>query len=275
MNSLTITAQEFELLAAYIKKHYGINLKEEKKALIVGRLQQVVLQLGFSSFTEYYNYLIQDRTGQASTILINQISTNHTYFMREAVHFDFFKHVVLPELTPTISDKDLRVWCAGCSTGEEAYTLAMILEDYYPKQLVNWDKTLLATDISTKALEKAFKGVYPVEATATMPPTWKTKYLTRINAQETMFTEAIKREILFRKYNLMSPIMPFKKRFHVIFCRNVMIYFDAPTKNRLIQQFYEATEPGGYLFIGHSESLERHQYGYQYIKPSIYRKPLY
>ena len=274
MSTLTITDKEFELLAIYIKKHFGINLKEEKKALVVGRLQQVVLQLGFNSFTEYYNYVIHDTTGKASTTLINQITTNHTYFMREATHFDYLKDIALPQISREITDKDFRIWCAGCSSGEEAYTLAMILEDYFPRQLTTWDKTLLATDISTKALEKAVKGTYLNESLSTLPAMWRSKYLIKTNDFESTFTDTIKKEIVFRKYNLMSPILPFRKKFHIIFCRNVMIYFDSPTKQTLIQQFYEAIEPGGYLFIGHSESLERHQYGFQYVKPSVYRKPL-
>jgi len=271
--TLTITDKEFELIAAFIKKNYGISLKHEKKALVLGRLQQVVMQLGFQTFTEYYKYVVSDTTGQASTVLINHMSTNHTYFMRESEHFDYFKQVALPQISDTIRDKDFRIWCAGCSTGEEAYTLAMILEDFFPQQLMNWDKKLLATDISTKALEKAIKGVYSNEALSTMPAAWKAKYMKRLNDRESAFTDSIKKEIIFRKYNLMSPIMPFKKKFHTIFCRNVMIYFDSETKQRLIQQFYDLTEPGGYLFIGHSESLERNQLGYQYVKPSVYRKP--
>lgn len=274
MSTLDLTDQEFELLATYIKSKFGISLKHEKKTLVLGRLQRVVMELGFNTFTEYYNYVVSDSTGQASAVLINQISTNHTYFMREASHFDYLKQVALPQLASNIKDKDFRIWCAGCSSGEEAYTLAMLLEDFFPQQLLRWDKKLLATDISTKALEKALLGIYPNEALATLPAAWHAKYIVKKDEFNSTFHQSLKNEILFRKYNLMSPMMPFRKKFHVIFCRNVMIYFDTTTKNRLIQQFYEALEPGGYLFIGHSESLESHKFGFQYVKPSVYRKPL-
>lgn len=275
MISLNITDKEFDLISSYIKNNFGISLKHEKKSLVVGRLQQVLMQLGFNTFTEYYNYVINDPTGQASTKLINQISTNHTYFMRESSHFDFLKQVALPQLASKIINRDFRIWCAGCSTGEEAYTLAMILEDFFPQQIMGWDKKLLATDISTQALEKALKGSYTNEALSTLPASWRNRYLIMKDKHSSVFTQSLKNEIVFRKYNLMSPMMPFRKKFHIVFCRNVMIYFDLATKNRLIQQFYEAIEPGGYLFIGHSESLESHKFGFEYVKPSVYRKPLH
>lgn len=270
--SLQISESEFQQLAQYIKAHYGIYLKDEKKVLLVGRLQQVLHQLGMSSFSQYYNYLVQDQSGAAAISLVNHITTNHTFYMREANHFYFLRDHYLPTLSPEKCQNDLRIWCAGCSSGEEAYTLAMILEDYYGAKLPKWDKKLLATDISTQALEKAISGTYRVEALKDMPTIWRTKYFRKNSQNNYEVIPQLKEEILFRKFNLMSPHLPFKKKFHAIFCRNVMIYFDAPTKDRLIQQFYEATEPGGYLFLGHSESIDRNLYGYQYVQPSIYRK---
>ena len=272
MIAISISDEEFALLARYIKNHFGIHLKEEKKTLLVGRLQQVLHQLGMTNFSQYYQYLISDQTGQASNTLINNISTNHTYFMRETDHFDFFKNTAIPNLARNIKDYDFRIWCAGCSSGEEAYTLAMILEDCFGSQFPAWDKKMLATDISTKALEKAVKGIYTEEAIANLPVQWKSNYFDKLNTGLYTVKQRVKNEIYYRKFNLMSNNMPFKKKFHIIFCRNVMIYFDTPTKNKLIQQFYEATEPGGYLFLGHSEALERTKYGYQYVRPSVYRR---
>ncbi|MCR8659669.1 CheR family methyltransferase [Paenibacillus endoradicis] len=270
--TLNISEQEFQQLAQYIHSHYGIHLKDEKKTLLVGRLQQVLYKLGMKSFSDYYYYLVTDRTGNAAKSLINHISTNHTFYMREADHFFFLRDHCLPQISPQQCNRDVRIWCAGCSSGEEAYTLAMILEDFYGAQTPNWDKKLLATDISTQALEKAVTGIYSSDAIESLPPLWRSKYLSKLPDQQYEMLPLIKEEILFRRFNLMAPSLPFKKKFHAIFCRNVMIYFDNPTKDRLIQQFYEATEPGGYLFLGHSESIDRNLFGFKYVQPSIYRK---
>lgn len=179
--------------------------------------------------------------------------------MRESNHFSFLQQYVLPSITTNQNEHDLRIWCAACSSGEEAYTMAMILEDYYSGKFPKWDKKLLATDISTQALEKAISGRYSNEAMEAIPPLWRTKYFKKTTDDQFEIIPQLKQEIIFRKFNL-------------IFCHNVMIYVDGPTKDRLIQQFYEATEMGGYLFVGHSESIDRKLYGYQYVQPSIYRK---
>jgi len=271
--STPITDTEFSQLAALIKTHYGIHLKYEKKAMLAGRLHQLLQRLQLDSFSDYYRYLLADRTGSAAAELINHISTNHTFFMRETSHFDYLRYEALPALQKQIKDRDLRIWCAGCSTGEEPYTLAMIIDEYFGANKHLWDTSLLATDISTKALEQAIQGSYSADTVSPLPPVWKSNYLRRMKDGRYSFADFIKREIVFRKFNLIESRYPFKRRFHAIFCRNVMIYFDAPTKDALIRRFYNATEPGGYLFIGHSESLERNQYGYQYVMPSVYRKP--
>lgn len=272
MIPLTITEQEFRQLAAYIHRNYGIHLKEEKKTLLVGRLQQQLQARQLSSFSDYYRYLLSDRTGQAATELINSVSTNHTFFMREANHFHYLRDEVLPALQNRIKDHDLRIWCAGCSTGEEPYTIAMIIDEFFGSKRFGWDTSLLATDISTKALQGAIKGSYPSDWVAPLPPAWKANYFKKLSDGNYSIVDRIKKEIVFRKFNLIEPAYPFKRRFHAIFCRNVMIYFDGPTKDAIIRKFYDATEPGGYLFIGHSEALERHQYGYKYVMPSVYRK---
>src|SRR5690554_886214 len=131
---ITITDEEFEKLAKFIKSNYGINLKEEKKSLVMGRLRKVLHQKNMSSFSEYLDYVLSDKTGEAVSDMVNRITTNHTYFMRESKHFEFFKEEVLPYLKKKVSDKDLRIWSAGCSTGEEPYTLAMIIDEFFGKE---------------------------------------------------------------------------------------------------------------------------------------------
>jgi len=269
---ITITEKEFSQLAKYIKDHYGINLKEEKKMLVIGRLHNVLTELNFEDFSQYYQYIISDKSGKAVSTLVNKITTNHTYFMREKNHFDYLKERVLPYLVGAIKDRDLRMWCAGCSSGEEAYTLAMILDEFCQKEKLWWDKKVLATDISEKVLKLAETGIYCKEQILPLPENWKREYLKKYDEENFVFLDKIKNEIIYRKFNLMDNIFPFKKKFHVIFCRNVMIYFDNDTKNELISKFYNNLEYGGYLFIGHSESLNGQSMGFKYIMPSVYRK---
>ncbi len=269
---ITITTKEFKELSAYIKENYGINLKDEKKTLLMGRLQSVLIEHGFSDFSEYCNYIQADKTGEAITTLINKITTNHTFFMRESDHFLYFRDIVLPYLERTVKSRDLRIWSAGCSSGEEPYTLAMILDEFFGNEKVKWDSKVLATDISSHVLSEAVDGIYANEEISTLPTLWKLNYFKKLDAEKYTLTDKIKKEVIFRKFNLMEEVFPFRKKFQVIFCRNVMIYFDTQTKNELVKRFYQNLEPGGYLFIGHSESLNREENGLKYIKPAIYRK---
>lgn len=268
----SITRKEFKELTDYIKKNYGISLKEEKKALVTGRLHHVLTQKKFNNFTEYYEYIVSDNTGEAVITLLDKITTNHTFFMREVDHFYYFRDWVLPYLTCTVKQKDLRIWSAGCSSGEEPYTLAMIIDEFFGKEKMLWDTKILATDISSKVLNTAVNGIYKNDAITVLPANWKLNYFKRKDTENNVLIDKIKNEVIFRKFNLMEEVFRFKKKFHVIFCRNVMIYFDNKTKWELVNKFYDLTEPGGYLFIGHSESLNREETKYKYIMPAVYRK---
>jgi chemotaxis protein methyltransferase CheR len=272
MYIVEITLKEFRQLADFIKSNYGIYLKDEKRTLMMGRLNSVLVNKNFSNFTDYYNYVISDKTGEAVSTLLNKITTNHTYFMREADHFNYFRDRVLPYLAETVGNKDLRIWCAACSTGEEAYTLAMIIDEFFGQEKCLWDTKILATDISENVLGIAGRGVYNNEHIKPLPGSWKISYFKKTDSENSVVVDRIKNEILFRKFNLMETKFPFKKKFNTIFCRNVMIYFDNKTKNELVEKFYNYMEYGGYLFIGHSESLDREKTKFKYIMPSVYRK---
>lgn len=269
---INITEKEFTKLAEYIKSNYGIHLKEEKQSLVMGRLHNVLQQKGFGSFAEYYEYIVSDKTGDAVTVLIDKITTNHTFFMREADHFYYFKNVVLPQLCKTVMERDLRIWSAGCSTGEEPYTLAMILDEYFGKEKMLWDSKVLATDISSKVLDIAQKGVYSNEALASLPAQWRLSYFKKNDLENSTIVDRIRNEVIYRKFNLMEELFPFKRKFHVIFCRNVMIYFDNKTREELVNKYHRHMERGGYLFIGHSESLNRETARFKYVMPAVYRK---
>jgi len=268
----SISDKEFLLITDFLKSNYGVRIGPEKKSLVVSRLGSLLKDKGFGSFSQLYDYMIADETGESLINLVDKLTTNHTFFMRESEHFVFFKDVVLPWMEQNVKDRDLRIWSAGCSTGEEPYTLSMIMRDYFGDKSTQWNTKLLATDISTTVLNKAKSGVYPNEQVELLPSSWKIKYFNKIDGENFEIKSVINENVIFRRFNLMENSFPFRKKFHVIFCRNVMIYFDENTKRTLINKFYDLTEPGGYLFIGHSESIGREQSRYKYIMPAVYRK---
>ncbi len=269
---VNITEKEFKQFAEYIITNYGIKLTAEKQSLVAGRLNNVILSKNFKSLSEYMDYVASDKTGQAVVTLLDKITTNHTFFMREVDHFYYFRDKILPYLSKIITDKDLRIWSAACSSGEEPCTLAMIIDEFFGKEKMWWDTKILATDISNNVLEIAKKGIYSKERISALPAAWKLNYFKEIDAENFILTDKIRNEVIYRKLNLMDSVFPFKRKFHVIFCRNVMIYFDNKTKNELAEKLYDMTEYGGYLFIGHSESLNRDCTRYRYVMPAVYRK---
>jgi len=262
---------ELRELTGYMKANYGINLIE-KKLLIEGRLTNMITEKGFSNFSDYLKSVFKDTSGNEISVLINKLTTNHTYFMREVEHFNYFRDKVMPYLEANAKIKDLRIWSAGCSSGEEPYTLAMLIADYFGNRGSIWNTKVLATDISEKVLQIAEEGIYAQEAVNSIPKYWRLKYFNKIEDNYYQVTSAIRNEIIYRNFNLMTEIFPFKKKFHVIFCRNVMIYFEPKTKMELIKKFYDMTEIGGYLFLGHSESVNKNDTNYKYIMPAVYRK---
>ena len=268
-----ITDAEFNRIRGFIKQKLGINLSNEKKSLVQSRFASIMHDKDLDDFTQYFDYLLQDKTGEALIQFVNKITTNHTYFMRERDHFDYLRETVLPYIYENHSqDRDLRFWCAGCSTGEEAYTLEMIIQDFFKSKPARWDTRILATDVSTNVLIKAAQGVYPPESLKCLPESWLRDYFQPAGGGCVQARDEIRKLITYRKFNLMDEKFPFKKPFQTIFCRNVMIYFDSGTRDQLVNKFYDATVTGGFLFIGHSESLNHKTTKYKYIKPAVYRK---
>lgn len=274
-NFIQITDQEFELFRAFIYQNFGINLTDAKRALLMNRLQKVLKRKRYTTFNQYYEAVRKDKTLSELSELIDAVSTNHTFFFRERAHFDFMLQHALPDLVPGIermAKKDLRVWCAAASTGEEPYVIGMLLMEYLGSDYVNWSAGLLATDISSEALKTAIEGVYPAERVAQVPPKYRTTYFEKVGPDQFRIKDFLKKEVLFRRFNLMNDRFPFKRPFHIIFCRNVMIYFDQQTREKLVKRLYDFTEPGGYLFIGNAETLGRTDNRYQYVAPSIYKR---
>ncbi len=255
---------------AFMLNNYGINL-EGKISLVEGRLQAILTKRGFKSFEEFADYVEKDRTGEAITLLVSRLTTNYTYFMREDKHYKFMTDTALPELVPSIPDRDLRIWSAGCSSGEEPYTTAMVLSEYFSGMKSQWDTTVLATDISQKVLAEARRGVYPSDKLNNLSAELKMKYFKKLAGEEYQVKPELSKSVQFGVFNLMEPF-PFKKKFHIIFCRNVMIYFNNQTRASLTERYYDALAPGGYLFIGLSETLANQKTRFDYVKPAIYRK---
>ncbi len=274
-NLMEISDAEFLRLRDLIYNRFGINLTEQKRSLLVGRLQKLMRQLQLPTFSAYFEYLDNDKTEAALSELVDLISTNHTYFNREKDHFDYFSETALPEIVEKLrkeNRKDLRIWCAGCSTGEEPYTLLMLMMEYLGSDYSSWDAGILATDISDRALTIARRGVYATDRVMQLPEKLRKKYFASISPNEMAVIDKVKHEATFRRFNLMNTTFPFKKPFQMIFCRNVMIYFDQVTREALVSRYHQHTEPGGYLFIGHSETLGRTQTLYRYLKPALYQK---
>lgn len=214
---------------------------------------------------------LSDTTGTVTNLLLTKLTTNYTYFMREETHYRFMEERALPEWTRRIRDHDLRTWSAGCSSGEEAYTASMVIKEFLGTEKSRWDTTILATDISPRVLAAAKEGVYPSTHLEGLPEKYRRKYFIKLPDDQCKVNDELGKSVIFAPLNLMERFK-FRRKFHIIFCRNVMIYFDNATKKELAAKFYEVLEPGGYLFIGLSETLSGIFNGLDHVSPSIYRK---
>lgn len=268
-HDLTITDADFQRLVRFIQEHYGIDLSK-KRQLITSRLSQSLKSRGYHDFKSFLEHLFTTQDPQDLELVLNKLTTNYTYFLREKDHFTFFQQTVLPELEKRHQkDKVLAIWSAGCSSGEEPYTLSMCLKDYFGPQAKQWDTRVLATDISQQAMSKAQAAVY--QPPADMPADWLRRYFIQdVPGSQYTVAPAIRSNVIFRTFNLMDSIR-FRLKFDVIFCRNVMIYFDQKTRDGLIQRFYNAMAPNAYLFISHSESLGQTPL-FRMVSPAVYRR---
>ena len=251
---MTISDADFKRLVSFIQSTYGIDLTQ-KKQLITGRLSPAIRKLGYQNFSDFVSHVLEKKENDDIILVLNKLTTNYTFFMREKEHLDYFCQNIIPELVRRHQkDKCLSIWSAGCSSGEEPYNITMFLYDYLGAQANQWDTRILASDISAQALASAKRGVYSLPDT--IPQEWKRKYFTANKDGTYTVTPAVRNNVIFQTFNLMDPIR-FRRKFDVIFCRNVMIYFDQPTKDALVRRFYDATVPGGYLLISASENLSQ------------------
>jgi chemotaxis protein methyltransferase CheR len=269
-----LSEKEFLLFKELIYRETGISMSDKKKKLIIARLSKRLRTLRLTSFTEYYQYLNESPDADNEIVnLINRVTTNKTDFFREKHHFDFLSGEVFPKMiadAKSSGQRRLRIWSAGCSSGEEPYTLAMtILEAFKAER--GWDIKILATDLDTEILQKAITGAYPTQVVAPIPQEYLSKYFYR-SGDRYVVSDACKSLISFRRLNLMSEIFPMRNPFDIIFCRNVIIYFDAATKDALLTKYHKQLKDGGYMFIGHSESLMHMKTKFRYLKHTVYQK---
>lgn len=263
----SLGATEFEKFRSLAYDKFGLNLTS-KHELVSARLGKKLRELHISSYQAYYDLVVADRTGESLIALIDALSTNHTSFLREASHFDFLVKNVLPRL---LKRATIDIWSAPCSTGEEPYSIAVTLLERLgmpPRPALR----IRADDISTRALGIAKKGAYPAERLGSLPLPLIKKHFTQTGPGSFQISPEIRRMIEFERVNLIEP-MRGGRLFPIIFCRNVMIYFDKPTQEKVVANLSQFLEPGGYLFIGHSESLIGIRHSLTYVEPAIYRQP--
>ena len=275
----SITEAEYQFIRETVYQHSRINLGPSKKELVMARLSKRLRALNLASYADYIALLRSPAGKDEMTNLIDSISTNHTYFFREPQHFEFLSQVVLPGICeappPGFGLRTFKVWSAATSTGEEPYSIATLLADYFSR-VRGWNWKILCTDISTRVLRKAGDGIFAKDRVDQVRPDWLARYFEKGHGQSEGFYRArpeLRQNMQFVALNLLGPSYPFNDIFQVIFCRNVMIYFDRQTQQELVLRLEKHLAPGGYLMIGHAESLTAIQHNLKLIKPSIYRKP--
>ena len=267
----TLTTRDLRTLTRLIYERAGISLHEGKRALVTARLQKRVIAGGFGSFSEYVSFVVSDGGGDELVALLDAISTNHTSFYREPQHFEFLARCIAGELGGRVPE----IWSAACASGEEPYTIAMTLAAALPAEKTPGTR-ILASDLSTRALRTARAGVYPIEKVGELPRPLLERHfekglgaqagLVRVNAQ-------LKTLVEFRRLNLLD-VSDLGRRFDMIFCRNVMIYFDMPVQQRVVAMLERHLRPGGWLFTSHSESLNGVRHGLRWVAPAIYRREI-
>jgi chemotaxis protein methyltransferase CheR len=270
-----LTDAEFEKIGRLVYDQSGINLTDGKKELVRARLGKRIRSGQFRSFRDYYQYVLDDPSGEELVYLLNSISTNFTFFFREQSHFDYLRLELLPALMKRKSNggRSLRFWSAGCSSGEETYSIAITLLETIGNPSA-WEASIQGSDISTKVLKAAQEGVFQSKQVRSLSPGLLRKYFLKgeRNWQDHVkIKDHVKQLVQFKRLNLMERFH-FKEPFDCIFCRNVMIYFDKQTQMDLVNRFYDCLDDGGALLIGHSESLTGIRHRFNYLRPAIYEK---
>ncbi len=278
----SLSERDFLRLSEFIHNEFGIKMPDSKKVMLESRLQKRLRCLGIQSFPEYCDFLFSPEGMNNELIhMIDVVTTNKTDFFREPNHFDYLVQKTLPVLMTGRGagiNNTLMVWSAGCSTGEEPYTLAMVLSEFAEKcPGFRFRYMILATDISTRVLDKAKQAIYDHERVEPIPMSMKKKYLLKSRNRSNdlvRITPALRESVRFRRLNFIDGDFGMREPMDIIFCRNVLIYFDRPTQEMILNRFFRHLRPGGYLFLGHSETLHGMDVPLVQVAPTIYRRPL-
>lgn len=266
-----LSQRDFNRIRKLAFDYCGLNIEEGKENLVASRLSKLMRQAGISSYGAYFDHVVADKTSHALVTMIDSLTTNHTSFFREQQHFDFLNNVLFPALS---TRPRVDIWSAACSTGEEPYSLAFAARDYYRGS--SPEVSILATDISTRVLETARQATYEEQRFRGVPKALLQRHLLRGQGTASGLYRVkpeVRAAVRFMRLNLMEPFDAVGTAFPLILCRNAMIYFNAETQEQLVARFYRQLEPGGYLFIGHSESLNRITHSFEYVCPAVYRRP--
>ncbi|MEW5831874.1 MAG: protein-glutamate O-methyltransferase CheR [Campylobacterota bacterium] len=273
MVEIELKSEEFALFRRYIYEKVGISLSEQKSTLVKGRLNKRLNQLRLGSFRAYYDYLVGDESGEELAFFVSAISTNVTSFFREGAQWKWME-THLRNLAQEKREKKIRIWSAGCSSGEEPYTILMFLQ-HHLSDFEEWDIKILATDISPKVLAHAIEGVYDAKSVEPLAKEIVLKSFEKMRTESGVkyrIREHLREKVVFRLYNLVTDPFFFKNRFDMIFCRNVMIYFDDVTRQELIGKFATLLPKGSPLLLGSSESLTTHRDTFKLLGSSIYQR---
>ena len=263
----------FEKFRTLIHRESGISLNDQKRLLLTNRIQKRLRELNLNNEFEYLNIIELDVEGSELVYLLDAISTNHTFFFREIEHFNFIEEVFSGWKAE--GKRKVRLWCAASSSGEEPYTIAMNAAEYL--DLTKIDFKMLATDICTTVLKKAIKGVYKLNQLKDVPPNLAKKYFRRVSSDKEVMVQvhpALREMILYKRLNLTKFPYPVSGPFDIIFCRNVMIYFDDDLRTQLVSRFYDLLSTGGYLIVGHSESLSSIPHKFSMVQSAVYKKEI-
>jgi len=267
--------KDFKRLSVFVYQHFGINLYPAKKVLVKSRINRRLAALGMRTYEEYCDFVLNEgNDGNEVLEMIDRITTNKTEFFRESDHFDFLTNNYLPDFFKTSGKKNLTIWCAGCSSGEEPYTLAMVLSEFQSKH-PTFNFSIVASDISTSMLKIASRAVYDMRSLQQIPAVYRTKYLLKSKNPEKKLIRmmpSIRNKVRFLRHNLLEGRLPVNTQFDVVFCRNTLIYFDRKTQESVIGLLFQHLVPQGYLFLGHSESLVNMNFNAQHIASAIYKK---
>ena len=267
-----LTDAEFNKLSNFIYTNYGIKMPMAKRVMLQSRLQKRLKALKIYSFKEYVDFVFGKNGNQEIVHMMDVVSTNKTDFYREATHFDFLNSNVLPELYQ--DNKFIKLWSAGCSSGQEVYTLAIELSEFALKNH-GFDFSIFGTDLSTIVLKKAINAIYPEEAVAMIPIEKKRRYLLKSKSKDKKLVRVnsnLRSKTKYQRLNFMDDNYSVNEKFDIIFCRNVLIYFDRETQERVINKLCNNLKLGGYFFLGHSESITNIKAPLKQIKPTIYTK---